>query len=208
MGQANLILFSRGNLIPSKFEFELLHKEVPGFLKGEGKSIVDHVFQQISQMENNLDAISNHLNLSFEKTTNHRRPAAVEEDKPLDVNTKILPVKEKIEKIVKKATTVLHYKEVEERVFAEYGSLYEQNLPVKPLKTEELKFSFPSGLDSYAFNVRAYLSECLELFDNNKFFSCDENFKYLWLELSIPNTAKQEKQSIAIKKQMRVKIKI
>jgi hypothetical protein len=29
--------------------------------------------------------------------------------------------------------------------------------------------------------VRAYLSECLELFDNNKFFSCDENFKYLWL---------------------------
>ena len=42
--------------------------------------------------------------------------------------------------------------------------------------------SFPiRSLDSYAFNVRAYLSECRDLFDNNKFFSCNENFKYLWI---------------------------
>ena len=30
--------------------------------------------------------------------------------------------------------------------------------------------------------MRDYLSECWDLFDNNKFFSCSENFKYLWLE--------------------------
>jgi hypothetical protein len=37
-------------------------------------------------------------------------------------------------------------------------------------------------LDSYTLNVRDYLSECWDLIDNNKFFSCNENFKYLWLE--------------------------
>jgi hypothetical protein len=36
-------------------------------------------------------------------------------------------VKEKIEKVVKKATTVLHYKEVEEQVFAKYGSRHATN---------------------------------------------------------------------------------
>ena len=37
-------------------------------------------------------------------------------------------------------------------------------------------------LDSYTLNVRDYLSECWDLIDNNQFFSCNENFKYLWLD--------------------------
>ena len=35
--------------------------------------------------------------------------------------------------------------------------------------------------DSYVFDVREYLSECLELFDNKKVFGSNENFKCHWL---------------------------
>jgi hypothetical protein len=40
------------------------------------------------------------------------------------------------------------------------------------------------SLDSYAFHVREYLSECWELLDNNNGFRHNENFKYLWLEFN------------------------
>lgn len=41
--------------------------------------------------------------------------------------------------------------------------------------------SLGKSLDSYSLNVRDYLSEYWDLFDNSNIFSHNENFKYLWL---------------------------
>ena len=61
LGQANLLVCSKGISSPSKFQFGLHYKEVSSFPAGKEKT-VNHVFQKIGRLESDLDAISNHLN--------------------------------------------------------------------------------------------------------------------------------------------------